>query len=53
MATGYGLNGRGSIPDSGKIFLFSIIVQTVSGAHSASYPVDTTGCFPGSEVAEA
>jgi hypothetical protein len=33
MATDYGLDGRGTIPGSGKVFLFSITVQTGSGAH--------------------
>jgi hypothetical protein len=35
IATGYGLHGRGLIPDRG------------SGAHPASYTMDNAGFFPG------
>jgi hypothetical protein len=31
-ATGYGLDGRGSIPDRGKIFLFSIESIAILGS---------------------
>jgi hypothetical protein len=34
--------GQGSVPTSARIFLFSS-VQTCSGAHPVSYPVDTGG----------
>jgi hypothetical protein len=46
IATGYGLEGLGSIPGRGKIFLSSITSQTVSGAHPASYPMRSGGSFP-------
>jgi hypothetical protein len=39
IGTGYGLDGRGSIPGRGKSFLHS--VQTGSEAHPASYPMGT------------
>jgi hypothetical protein len=38
----YGLDGRGSIPVKGKIFLFSI-----AGPHPASFTVGTRSSFPG------
>jgi hypothetical protein len=41
IATGYGLDGLGSIPGRGKRFLHS--VQTGSGPHPASYPMGTDG----------
>jgi hypothetical protein len=45
IATGYGLDGRGSI--SGRLGKFSPLhsVQTGSGAHPGSYPVGTGGDF--------
>jgi hypothetical protein len=36
--TGYGLDCWGSIPGRGKIFFFSINIQTGSDVHPASYP---------------
>jgi hypothetical protein len=42
----YLLDGRGSIPGRGKIFLTSLRrVQTGSGAYPASYLMDTQGIF--------
>jgi hypothetical protein len=41
------LNDRVSIPGTGKGFSSRLCVQTGSGAHSASYPMDTGGPFPG------
>jgi hypothetical protein len=48
IATGYGLDRRGSILDSGKRFLFSLLhsFQTDSGAHPASYSMRMGGSFP-------
>jgi hypothetical protein len=47
LATSYELDGRGSIPDRGKICLFSKASKTSSGAHTASYPMGTGGyVFP-------
>jgi hypothetical protein len=46
IPTGYGLDGRGSIPKREKIFLFSS-VQTGSGTHPASYPMDPGGFIAG------
>jgi hypothetical protein len=43
--TGYGLESRGSVPGASFFFLHS--VQTVSGAHQDSYPMDTWGDFLG------
>jgi hypothetical protein len=45
-ATGYGLDGPSSIPGRAKISLLHS-VQTCFGAHTASYPMDTEGEFPG------
>jgi hypothetical protein len=44
----YGLDDRGSIPDRGGGFFFS--VQTGSGAHPASFPMGTRGSFPGGKA---
>jgi hypothetical protein len=43
IATGYGLDGRGD-----GVVLH--VVQTVSGAHPASYPMCTGGSFPGGKA---
>jgi hypothetical protein len=51
IVTGYGLNGWGSVPSRGKIFLFSHSIQTGSGAHQTFYPMSTGGSFPGGKVA--
>jgi hypothetical protein len=47
IATGYGLDDRGSITVGDWDFPLRHHVQTGSGAHPASYPVDTEGSFPG------
>jgi hypothetical protein len=39
--------GRSSSPGKGKTFLTPHVVQTGSGAHSASYPMGTGGFYPG------
>jgi hypothetical protein len=46
IATGYGLDGRGSIP--GRLGDFSALhsVQIASGAHPGSYPLGTGGNLP-------
>jgi hypothetical protein len=44
IAAGYGLEGRGSIPDRGKRFSLHS-VQTGSGAHPISYQMGV-GIFP-------
>jgi hypothetical protein len=45
-ATSYGRDGRGLIPSTGKIFLFSTATTLV-----ASYPMGTWGSFPGGKAA--
>jgi hypothetical protein len=47
IATGYGLVSRGSIFGRVKVFSPLHSVQTVSGAHPASYPMGTGASFPG------
>jgi hypothetical protein len=54
---GYGLDDQSSIPRRGKEGIFSLChhIQTGSGAHLVSYPLDTVTIFsgirrPGSEV---
>jgi hypothetical protein len=49
LATDYGWTTKGSVFESrwGKEFLFLHVVQTGSGAQSASYPMWTGGYFPG------
>jgi hypothetical protein len=46
---GYRLDGRRSVPGRGNNGTFSLRyhVQTVSGAHPASYPMGNGGSFPG------
>jgi hypothetical protein len=46
IATGYGLEGRGSIPSMGKEFSPLHSEQTDSGAHPASHLMGTGGSFP-------
>jgi hypothetical protein len=53
IATGYELEGRGSILDRGKIFFLFHSVQTGSGSPPASYPMGTGGSFRGDKAAEA
>jgi hypothetical protein len=43
MATGYGLDGWGSIPGTGKRYSILHSVQTGSVAHPASYPMGIGG----------
>jgi hypothetical protein len=50
---GFGLDGPGSIPGRGKIFLLLHIVQAGSGVHPASYLMGIGSSFPGSKAAEA
>jgi hypothetical protein len=48
IATGYGLDGRGvgvRVPVGAWFFPLHVI-QTVLGAHPASYPTGTGGSFP-------
>jgi hypothetical protein len=44
---GYRLDDRGSIRGGGRDFLVHHRTQTGSGAHPASYPMDTGGCNSG------
>jgi hypothetical protein len=37
----------------GRVFSLIHVVQTRSGAHTTSFPMDTAGCFPGSKAVEA
>jgi hypothetical protein len=55
VVTDYGLVGQGvrvRIPVEGSYFPLHI-VQTGSGAHRASYPMDTGGSFPLGKAAGA
>jgi hypothetical protein len=50
IALGYGLDDRGSrvrFPAGTGNFSLHHRVQNDSGAHPASYPIDTRGSFPG------
>jgi hypothetical protein len=52
----YGLNNRGSrlrFPEGAGNFSLHHRVQNGSGAHSASYPMDTRGSFLGDKAAGA
>jgi hypothetical protein len=51
LATGYKLDGQGSIPGRYKRFSVLHSVQTDPGAHCASYPVGTGGSFRESKAA--
>jgi hypothetical protein len=51
IATGYGLDGQGSIPNRGKIFLFFIVSRPALGPHPDSYPMGTRDFFTGDKVA--
>jgi hypothetical protein len=42
---GYGLDGQGSISGRSKNFSLLHRVQTASGAHPASYLINTRDCF--------
>jgi hypothetical protein len=47
IATGYGLDGRGSIPGEARDFSLLHSIQTGSGTHLASHSMGTAGSFPG------
>jgi hypothetical protein len=47
VATGYGLEGRSSIPGSLRDFFLLHRVQTGSGAHPTFHPMGTRSFFPG------
>jgi hypothetical protein len=51
VVTGYGLDGRGSIPGMGNRFFSTLSVQIGSGAHPATYSVGTEGSFGGGKAA--
>jgi hypothetical protein len=53
MATAYGLDGRVSIHGKGKYFSFLHGIQTGSGVHPTTYPVDSEGSLRGSKAARA
>jgi hypothetical protein len=56
IALGYVLDDRGSrvrFPVGGGNFSLHHRVQNGSGAHPASYPVDTRGSFPGGKAVGA
>jgi hypothetical protein len=50
-ATGYGLEGWGSIPGRGNTFPLIRNFQAGSGTHPASYSVGTGGYFHGGKAA--
>jgi hypothetical protein len=53
IALGYGLDNRGSrvrFPAEAGSFSLHHRVQNGSGAHPASYPMCTTGSFPGGKA---
>jgi hypothetical protein len=51
IATGYELDGSGSIPCRGRDFSLLHSVQTGSGVHPASYTMGTGVFFPGVKAA--
>jgi hypothetical protein len=56
IALGYGLHDRGSgvrFPAGAGNFSLHHRVRTGSGAHPASYPMGTTGSFPGGKAARS
>jgi hypothetical protein len=56
IALGYGLDDRGSrfrFPAGPGNFSIHHRLQNGSGAHPASYPMDTRGSFPGGKAAGA
>jgi hypothetical protein len=53
IATGYGLDGRGSILGRGRVYLFSTASNPLLEAHPASYPMDTRKAFPGDKPVRA
>jgi hypothetical protein len=44
--TGYGFDGPSSVPSVDRDFALGHRVQTVCGAHFASYAKGTRGCLP-------
>jgi hypothetical protein len=55
IARGYGLDDRGSrvrFPAGAGNFSLHHRVQNGSGAHPASYPMSTSGSFPGDKAAK-
>jgi hypothetical protein len=52
ITTGYGLDD-GGVGVQSQLFSLLHIVQTGSGAHPASYPMDIGGSFPGGKAAGA
>jgi hypothetical protein len=56
IATDYGLDDRMievRVPAGAGNFSLRHLVQTGSGPHPSSYPMDAGGFYPGSKVAEA
>jgi hypothetical protein len=53
IATGYGLDGRGSIPGRGKTFLILLSVKTGSEAHPVACKMGTGVSFPGVKASGA
>jgi hypothetical protein len=53
IATGYELNGPGSIPSRDKIISLPHSVQTGSVTNPASYPISKGGSFLGVKAAGA
>jgi hypothetical protein len=54
VATGYGLDGQGvGVPSPARVKNFLHVVQTGSGVHQTSYPMDTGNYFPGGKAAVA
>jgi hypothetical protein len=56
IALGYGLDDRGSrvrFPAGAENFSLHHRLQNGSGAHTASYPIGTSGSFPGGKAAGA
>jgi hypothetical protein len=53
IATGYGMDGQGSIPGRDRDFSLLHGVKTGSGVHPVSYAMGTGGCFPCGKAAGA
>jgi hypothetical protein len=53
IATGYGLDRRGVVVRDPVVKEFSLlhVIQTGSGTHPTSYPMDTGGSFPEGQAA--
>jgi hypothetical protein len=50
IVTGYGLDGRDSIPGNSNSFSLLHSIQAISGTHTASYQMGTVGAFPGGKA---